>query len=73
MIGMLCIDDWLDELAPGQSILVLVPTVNYQQQWVSELCLKPIGLRLPPHVVYAGTPSGLEALRRRGGRCRPSS
>jgi superfamily II DNA or RNA helicase len=67
LIGMLCIQDWLRALAHGQTILVLVPTVNYQQQWVRELCHKPIGLRLPPHLVFTGTAAGLEAARRRVG------
>jgi hypothetical protein len=63
MVGMLCIEDWLDELAPGQSILVLVPTVNYQQQWTAELCLNPVGLRLQPQLVQAGAPAPLERSR----------
>lgn len=67
LIGMLCIQDWLRTLRPGQSILVLVPTANYQQQWIGELCYKPIGLRLPPEVVFAGTPNQLERFRRRTG------
>ena len=46
LIGSMCIQDWLDMLASGEKILVLVPTVNYQQQWVYELCFSPIGLRL---------------------------
>jgi superfamily II DNA or RNA helicase len=66
LVGMLCIEDWLATLAPGQSILVLVPTVNYQQQWTGELCLKPSGLRLAPHLVEAGTPSTLERSRSGG-------
>jgi superfamily II DNA or RNA helicase len=67
LIGMLCIQDWLRVLRPGQSILVLVPTANYQQQWVGELCYKPIGLRLPPELVFSGTPSELERFQRRTG------
>jgi hypothetical protein len=67
LIGMLCIQDWLRTLRPGQSILVLVPTANYQQQWVGELCYKPIGLRLSPEVVFAGTPNELERFQRRTG------
>jgi superfamily II DNA or RNA helicase len=66
LIGMLCIEDWLDELGPGQSVLVLVPTVNYQQQWVAELCLKPVGLQLQPHLVQAGTPAALDRSRAAG-------
>jgi hypothetical protein len=67
MIGMMCIQDWLRTLRPGQSILVLVPTANYQQQWIGELCFKPIGLRLPPELVFAGTPGQLERFKRRAG------
>jgi superfamily II DNA or RNA helicase len=67
LIGMLCIQDWLRSLRPGQSILVLVPTANYQQQWVGELCYKPIGLRLPPEVVFSGTPNQLERFQRKTG------
>jgi hypothetical protein len=67
MIGMLCIQDWLRVLRPGQSILVLVPTTNYQQQWIGELCFKPIGLRLSPELVFSGSPSQLERFKRRTG------
>ncbi|MDP9026023.1 MAG: DEAD/DEAH box helicase family protein, partial [Actinomycetota bacterium] len=67
MIGMLCIQDWLRSLAEGQSILVLVPTVSYQQQWLGELCHKPLGLRLAPHLVATGTPSSIETTQRRTG------
>ncbi len=67
LIGMLCIQDWLRTLSVGQTILVLVPTVNYQQQWVGELCYKEVGLHLPPHLVFTGTPAGLEAARARHG------
>jgi superfamily II DNA or RNA helicase len=67
LVGMLCIEDWLRSLAPGEAILVLVPTANYQRQWVGELCLNPIGLRLAPHLVFAGTPGGIGAVRRKGG------
>ncbi|MBO0708566.1 MAG: DEAD/DEAH box helicase family protein, partial [Candidatus Dormibacteraeota bacterium] len=67
MVGMLCIQDWLRTLRPGQSILVLVPTSNYQQQWIGELCFKRIGLRLSPEVVFSGTPAQLERFTRRTG------
>jgi superfamily II DNA or RNA helicase len=60
-VGMLCIEDWLRTLAPGQAVLVLVPTVTYQRQWVSELCVKAVGLRLTPHLVFAGTPGTIGA------------
>ncbi|GAC1626528.1 MAG: hypothetical protein NVS4B11_23220 [Ktedonobacteraceae bacterium] len=64
MIGMMCIQDWLRSMPEGQSILVLVPTVNYQQQWVGELCYKPFGLRLSSHQVFTGTPASLETVRK---------
>jgi hypothetical protein len=67
MIGMLCIQDWLRTLHPGQSILVLVPTSNYQQQWTGELCFNRIGLNLPPELVFSGTPGQLERFKRRTG------
>lgn len=67
MIGMMCIQDWLRALSPGMSILVLVPTVNYEQQWVSELCYKPIGLQVSSDIVFTGTPAELEAERKRSG------
>ena len=67
MIGMLCIQDWLNDLRPGQSILILVPTSNYLQQWTGELCYKPIGLRLSPEMVFAGTPNQLERFQKRTG------
>lgn len=59
LIGMLCIQDWLRSLQAGQSILVLVPTSNYLQQWTGELCYRPIGLRLTPEIVFAGSPMQL--------------
>ena len=59
MMGLMCIQDWLGSLVPGQSILVLVPTNNYQQQWVRELCYNPLGLDLTPEVVFAGSPREL--------------
>ena len=67
LIGMMCIQDWLTTLSPGQSILVLVPTVNYQQQWVGELCYKEAGLKLSPHLVFTGTPAQVETVRARTG------
>lgn len=56
LIGMLCIQDWLRTLDRGQSILILVPTSNYQQQWLAELCYHPRGLQLAPEVVFSGSP-----------------
>ncbi len=67
LIGMMCIQDWLTTMSPGQSILVLVPTVNYQQQWVGELCYKETGLKLSPHLVFTGTPAQVETVRARTG------
>ncbi len=59
LIGMLCIQDWLRALQVGESILVLVPTSNYLQQWTGELCHQPIGLRLSPDIIFAGSPMQL--------------
>ncbi len=67
MIGMMCIQDWLCDLRAGQSILVLVPTSNYQQQWTGEVCYKEIGLRLSPEMVFSGTPRQLERFQKRTG------
>ncbi len=66
LVGMMCIEDWWRTMAPGQSILVLVPTVNYQRQWVEELCMNDAGLRIPPSLVFSGTPAGLASSRRAG-------
>lgn len=63
LIGMMCLDDWFHSLSPGEAVLILVPTVNYQQQWVKELCHTPIGLRLTPDVIFTGTPATLEIER----------
>jgi superfamily II DNA or RNA helicase/DNA-binding transcriptional ArsR family regulator len=59
MVGMMCIQDWFRSLQAGQSILILVPTSNYQQQWVSELSYHDIGLRISPELIFSGTPAGL--------------
>jgi superfamily II DNA or RNA helicase len=67
MIGMMCIQDWLRTISHGESILVLVPTVNYEQQWVGELCYKQIGLQITPDAIFTGTPAALEEERRRTG------
>lgn len=67
LIGMMCLDDWFHALSPGEAVLILVPTVNYQQQWVKELCHTPIGLRLTPDVIFTGTPAALEQGRAREG------
>lgn len=55
LIGTMCIQDWLRGLQLGQSILVLVPTSNYQQQWIDELCYHDIGLHLSPEIIFSGT------------------
>ena len=56
LIGMMCIQDWLRAMQSGQSILVLVPTSNYQQQWIDELCYHEIGPKLSPEIIFSGTP-----------------
>jgi hypothetical protein len=63
----MCVQDWLSQLRPGQSILILVPTSNYLQQWAGELCYKSIGLRLSPEMVFSGTPNQLERFQKRTG------
>ncbi|MFN8559601.1 MAG: DEAD/DEAH box helicase family protein, partial [Dehalococcoidia bacterium] len=68
LIGMLCIQDWLRVLAQGETIVVLVPTMNYEQQWLRELCLLPTGLGLPPGMVFTGSPAALDRARARGVR-----
>jgi hypothetical protein len=67
MTGMLRIHDWLRTLRPGQAILMLVPTSNYQQQRIGEPCFNRIALRLPPELVFSGTPGQLERSKRRTG------
>lgn len=67
LVGELCIQDWLAALAPGETILVLVPTANYLRQWTAELTTAPAGLRLPLGAVFGGTPAELESFRRRTG------
>lgn len=57
LIGMLCMQDWLRSFELGQSILIMVPTANYQQQWLDELCHSPHGLQLAPEVTFAGSPN----------------
>ncbi len=71
LIGMMAIQDWLTSLSSGESILVLVPTVNYEQQWVRELCYNDIGLGLSPDLVYAGSPSAYLDKRKRDGYTPP--
>jgi superfamily II DNA or RNA helicase len=67
MIGMMVVQDWLASLRAGQSILILVPTSNYLQQWTGELCYKETGLRLSPEMVFSGTPNQLERFQKRTG------
>ncbi|MCB0112210.1 MAG: DEAD/DEAH box helicase family protein, partial [Caldilineaceae bacterium] len=67
LIGMMCIQDWLRTLDLGQSILILVPTNNYQQQWIDELCYNASGLQLPPELIFAGTPAELDRFQRTTG------
>jgi superfamily II DNA or RNA helicase len=64
LIGMMAIQDWMTSMSSGESILILVPTVNYEQQWIRELCYKFIGLNLPPDDVYAGTPIDYESIKK---------
>ncbi len=72
LMGLLCIADWLPTLAAGQSILVVVPTLNVAQQWVRELCFSPLGLRLAPHLVAIGSASVSRTTHRhRGHQERP--
>ena len=71
LIGMMAIQDWLTSMSSGEAILVLVPTVNYEQQWIRELCYKSIGLHLPPDYVYAGTPADYEAQKKDSGTAPP--
>ncbi|MBN1191083.1 MAG: DEAD/DEAH box helicase family protein [Dehalococcoidales bacterium] len=65
MIGMMCIQDWLRNMSQGESILVLVPTINYRQQWVGELSYNGVGLQLAPEAIFAGTPAELKRLVQR--------
>jgi superfamily II DNA or RNA helicase len=67
MIGMMAIQDWLGSMSSGESILVLVPTVNYEQQWIREVCYKTIGLQLSPDESFAGTPTAFETERKKTG------
>jgi len=60
LMGMMCIQDWLRTLRPNESILVLVPTQNYQSQWVDSICFNEIGLQISPNFVFSGTISQLE-------------
>ncbi len=60
LMGMMCIQDWLRTLRKDESILVLVPTLNYQSQWVDSICFNEIGLQISPNFVFSGTITQLE-------------
>jgi len=60
LMGMMCIQDWLRTLRKDESVLVLVPTQNYQSQWVDEVCFNEIGLQISPNFVFSGTITQLE-------------
>ncbi len=60
LMGMMCIQDWLRNLRKNESILVLVPTQNYQSQWVDSICFNEIGLQISPTYVFSGTITQLE-------------
>jgi len=71
MVGMMCVQDWLRSMSPGESILVLVPTVNYRQQWVAELSYNPAGLQMSPEDIFSGTIADLGKSRSRTGSVPP--
>lgn len=60
LMGMMCIQDWIRKLRFNESILVLVPTQNYQSQWVDSICFNEIGLQVSPSFVFSGTITQLE-------------
>ncbi|MHA1220997.1 MAG: DEAD/DEAH box helicase, partial [Candidatus Heimdallarchaeota archaeon] len=60
LMGMMCIQDWIRTLRPNESILILVPTQNYQSQWVDSICFNEIGLQISPTFVFSGTITQLE-------------
>ncbi len=60
LMGMMCIQDWTRKLRFNESILVLVPTQNYQSQWVDSICFNEIGLQISPSFVFSGTITQLE-------------
>ncbi|NHJ49021.1 MAG: DEAD/DEAH box helicase [Asgard group archaeon] len=60
LMGMMCIQDWMRTLRKDESILVLVPTQNYQSQWVDSICFNEIGLQISPNFVFSGTITQLE-------------
>ena len=60
LMGMMCIQDWLRTLQVNETILVLVPTQNYQSQWVDSICFNEIGLQISPNFVFSGTINQLE-------------
>lgn len=60
LMGMMCIQDWLRTLRKDESILVLVPTQNYQSQWVDSVCFNEIGLQISSNFVFSGTITQLQ-------------
>jgi superfamily II DNA or RNA helicase len=71
LIGLMCIQDWLEQSGASETVLVLAPSSNYQQQWLRECCYSPLGLQLPPENVFAGTPAEL-ARRAKYGADKPA-
>jgi superfamily II DNA or RNA helicase len=66
LVGAMCIVEWIDRLPHGRSVLVLVPSVTVQRQWVHELCYSSVGPGLAPHLVATGTVATVLAVRARG-------
>ncbi|MBK5113426.1 MAG: DEAD/DEAH box helicase family protein [Candidatus Heimdallarchaeota archaeon] len=60
LMGMMCIQDFLRTLRKGESILIVVPTQNYQSQWVDSICFNEIGLQISPTFIFSGTITQLE-------------
>ncbi|MCK5047354.1 MAG: DEAD/DEAH box helicase family protein, partial [Candidatus Heimdallarchaeota archaeon] len=60
LMGMMCIQDFLRTLRTDESILIVVPTQNYQSQWVDSICFNEIGLQISPSFVFSGTITQLE-------------
>ncbi|NHJ32051.1 MAG: DEAD/DEAH box helicase [Asgard group archaeon] len=60
LMGMMCIQDFLRTLRKDESILIVVPTQNYQSQWVDSICFNEIGLQISPTFVFSGTITQLE-------------
>jgi len=60
LMGMMCIQDFIRTLRKDESILIVVPTQNYQSQWVDSICFNEIGLQISPAFVFSGTITQLE-------------